>query len=576
MKKRTRLLIFILFFAAWLRFYRLDSIPPSLYSDEADQLYNAYSILMTGKDEHGQFIPVSFRSFGDWKPPLQTYVMVPFVWILGPTEIAARLPSALAGLGIIILTYVLVQILLEQKMYKNKIALLAAFSLSVAPWHILQSRAAMLVMIALFFYEAGVVTFIKGVTDSSSSGAFLRFTQDKPFRPPPRGFSGELFLIVSLPLLALSTYAYYGMRIVVPLTILLLLFMHMKSIVSRFKVLLISAIISLVILLPLGITFLQEPDVVLGRARTVSVFYDQGINLRRWELTTSDAFKSPLWLTRFFHNNYYLYGKDIVKRFFSHFELDYLFVKGDGAQPFQILNMGILLAVDFFLLPIGIYWLIRNYAKWKFFAGVWIIAIAPAALTFLTPASNRTFSASVPIAIVSASGLYALHRLSINNIFHIRINAAVISILVAMSFAFFIKQYFIVIPLEHANWWNWGWKEVSYYLKSVEDKYDNLIVYDRGMPYIYFALYQNKNPQYVFQNTVRTYHPDQFGFEHVDSLGKYLFNYEKDWKDLRENMLPKSLYVVPSDLAPENRNYIHAISYPDGKPAFYFFENDKN
>src|SRR3989338_11654946 len=148
MKKRIFLLILILAIAAILRFYRLGSIPASLYSDEADQLYNAYSVLTTGKDEHGQFLPVSFRSFGDWKPPLQTYVMIPFVWILGPTEVAARLPSVFAGLGTIILTYLLVQILLEQKMYQKripyKLALLAAYALSIAPWHILQRRAAML------------------------------------------------------------------------------------------------------------------------------------------------------------------------------------------------------------------------------------------------------------------------------------------------------------------------------------------------------------------------------------------------------------------------------------------------
>src|SRR3989338_10245063 len=105
MKKRIFLLILILAIAAILRFYRLGSIPASLYSDEADQLYNAYSVLTTGKDEHGQFLPVSFRSFGDWKPPLQTYLMLPFIALLGSTETAARLPSSILGTGTIFLTY---------------------------------------------------------------------------------------------------------------------------------------------------------------------------------------------------------------------------------------------------------------------------------------------------------------------------------------------------------------------------------------------------------------------------------------------------------------------------------------
>ena len=75
------------------------------------------------------------------------------------------------------------------------------------------------------------------------------------------------------------------------------------------------------------------------------------------------------------------------------------------------------------------------------------------------------------------------------------------------------------------------------------------------------------------QNIIRNYQPDQFGYEHVDSIGKYMFNHELDWSYMRENMLPKSLYVIPGDLAARDYDYIHLISYPDGKPAFKFFEN---
>lgn len=88
--------IFIL--ASLLRFSWLGEIPPSLYSDEAGQGYNAYSILKTGRDEHGEFLPVSLRSFGDWKPPLPTFLMIPFILGLGLNETAVRLPSAVLGL----------------------------------------------------------------------------------------------------------------------------------------------------------------------------------------------------------------------------------------------------------------------------------------------------------------------------------------------------------------------------------------------------------------------------------------------------------------------------------------------
>ena len=86
--------------SAFLRLWHLGSIPSSLYSDEVDQGYNAYSLLKTGKDEHGKFLPVSLRSFGDWKPPLPTYLMIPSIMIFGLNEFAVRFPSAILGLAI--------------------------------------------------------------------------------------------------------------------------------------------------------------------------------------------------------------------------------------------------------------------------------------------------------------------------------------------------------------------------------------------------------------------------------------------------------------------------------------------
>jgi len=570
MKKRVFFLLLILVFAAALRLYRLGSIPPSLYSDEANQLYNAYSVLTTGKDEHGKFLPFSFRSFGDWKPPLQTYLMVPFVWLWGPSEVAARAPSAVLGVGSIVITFLLVLELSFGKRFRHKLALFSAFALSISPWHVLESRAAMLVVVALFFYIIGVYFFIYGLRRNA------------------------VFLVLSLPMFVFSTYSYYGMRLVVPLTILFFATLRRRDIFFHLRLIGLSAIFASFLLLPLGISFLKEPDVVLGRARTVSVFYDQGIKLRRWELSTSDAFKTPLWLTSLLHNNYYLYEKDIARRFFSHLELEFLFVNGDRAQPFQIPGIGVLLATDALLLPVGLYWLIRNFGRWKLVLGLWAITIVPAALTFLTPASNRSFNASVPMAIVSAGGLYAIINFTLKEFPRLRsgqawlhppaggfslppsrwVSTLIISFAILICFAYFLRQYFHVLPTQHADWWNWGWKEAFAYLKTVDGKYDSIVVYDRGMPYIYMALYQEKPPEYLMQNSVRTYHPDQFGYEHVDSLGKYLFNHELDWSSVRENMLPRSLYVIPADLAQEDRGYSHLITYPDGKPAIKFFKNE--
>ena len=70
-KKPVFWLILILALAAFLRFYKIGQVPPSLNWDEVAIGYNAYSILKTSKDEWGVTFPLlGFESFGEYKLPL--------------------------------------------------------------------------------------------------------------------------------------------------------------------------------------------------------------------------------------------------------------------------------------------------------------------------------------------------------------------------------------------------------------------------------------------------------------------------------------------------------------------------
>lgn len=98
-----------------LRFNQLGINPPSLDWDEVSAGYNAYSLLYTGHDEYGYAWPISIRSFGDFKPPLYTYLTIPAVALFGLTEFAVRLPSAIFGT----LTLVAVYFLTKEFFRKN-------------------------------------------------------------------------------------------------------------------------------------------------------------------------------------------------------------------------------------------------------------------------------------------------------------------------------------------------------------------------------------------------------------------------------------------------------------------------
>ena len=162
MTKRLSLIILgiILFLAAFLRFYRISSNPPSLYWEEAALGYDAYSILKTGKDWHGNSWPlVAFESFGDYKPSLYFYAAVPSIALFGLNEFAVRFPSAFFGTLTVLLVYFLIK--------ERRVALVAALLLAISPWHLQFSRIAFESNVGLALNVFFVTFFLKGLKKPS-------------------------------------------------------------------------------------------------------------------------------------------------------------------------------------------------------------------------------------------------------------------------------------------------------------------------------------------------------------------------------------------------------------------------
>ena len=160
-------LIFCL--GAFLRLWRLAEIPQGFTPDEAAQGYTAYSILKTGRDEWGIKLPLNPRSFGDFKPPLQTYLMIPFLTFLDLRELTVRLPNAFlssfAILGVFLLT--------KELLVQETIALLAAFLLAFSPWHLPLSRGAFEANLTVFFFSFGVYFLLRALREENRWAEFF-------------------------------------------------------------------------------------------------------------------------------------------------------------------------------------------------------------------------------------------------------------------------------------------------------------------------------------------------------------------------------------------------------------------
>ena len=543
-KSNSRLLlIIILTLSSVLRLLWLGKFPPSPYSDEVNQAYNAFAILKTGKDEHRTAFPVSFRSFGDWKPPLQTYLMIPSIAILGLNEVSLRIPSAILGILSVILSYFLVRELFYKNRYKEKLALLTSLLMAISPWHLHQSRSAMLVAVALFFFLLAIYWFLISLKRNN-------------------------YLYLSITAFVFCIYAYYGMRLIVPLFLIVLFLKYYKKLLSIKKTFCLSLGLGLILLLPLLTGFLNESNIIFGRAKTVSIFFDKGIRLKSAELQQQDMANGIHDnISLLFHNQPYLYGLDILKRFLTHFDGRFLFLTGDTAPPFRIPNMGVLYFGELVFIPLGLLFLLKNKEKSAQLIIVWlIISVIPAAFSFLTPSHNRAFNAVFPLTLLSA---YGMLNLFIRFKKRIILLSIIFSTIYMLSFNYYLVNYYKVLPLDYGLDWLYGFREIFSYLNEHEKDFSKIIFLPKtGKAYTYQLFYNKFPPEKLSIEVKRSYTQDEFGFEHVSSIGKYYyFRNNRSWEELEHQMEKGEIYIGREGEIPKEKSK-HEIFYPDGKAAF--------
>jgi hypothetical protein len=121
-----------------LRLACIGSLPYGLNQDEASAGYEAYALLTSGMDRCGNTWPVLLTAWGSGQNALMTYLDIPFVAALGLTELAVRLPNAIAGCLTLVVFWRLARHT-RGKMF----GLWALFFLAVNPWHIMASRWAL-------------------------------------------------------------------------------------------------------------------------------------------------------------------------------------------------------------------------------------------------------------------------------------------------------------------------------------------------------------------------------------------------------------------------------------------------
>lgn len=260
-------LLLILVVALLFRAWQIDRLPPGLFGDEAVNGLDALDVL-AGRPQ--VFFPANFGREG-----LHMLVLAPFIRLLGPTALALRLPSVLAGVLTVLATYWLGRELFARTPLAGTLTpLVAALLLATSFWHVHFSRFG-----------------IRGVfTPLMTALAFAAFWRGANHVAAGRG-PWRWFLVAGL-FLGLGVHFYTASRLI---PIFLGLFLGLQwllaTLVGRrqgptdvdyppllrraFWPIVAMAGMAVLVFAPLGIYFLRSPGSLTQRADAVSLFNPQ-------------------------------------------------------------------------------------------------------------------------------------------------------------------------------------------------------------------------------------------------------------------------------------------------------------
>lgn len=543
------LLILVITLAAVFRIFTLDKYPAGFTPDEASFGYDAYSILKTGHDQWGQSFPLSFRSFGDFKAPLYTYLTIPSVAIFGLNEFAVRLPNAIFGIFSVFVVYLLTNQLFRQK----KLALLAAFLLAVSPWHVSLSRGAFEANLTTFLMPLGIYAFLRGV-------------------------HSQRWMIVASFAFGLNLFSYHSAKLVTLLLLLTLIwwkrneYTPIRMSVGKFK----WAI--LVFGLFLSFSFFSFFSGAGSRASDIGIFNPTGgwgaVADRRFEAIQSGL---PDVLSRLFSNKpIYVIG-EFIKSYLSYLTPTFLFTQGAGESTYGMIpGHGVLYLFELPFILFALFSVIKRPQAPILLIIAWILlSVVPAALTKGPGfAANRVAVMMPAIQILSAYGAFILWEKFAKNKKLLRFYC----LFVLTGVFFFLEAYFYHGPRANGPSMSYGWRETIQHINSVGGEYESVIVSKAlSEPHIFVAFYNKWDPDTYQKESKDWLRYSKQGLLFVDQLGewhlgKYTF---RDIKYDEDRYLENSLIIGRSKDFPENVVAEKKVSYPDGKPAILIVDPQK-
>lgn len=418
----------IILVAIFLRLYRLDSL--ELFGDELDVGYQAYSILKTGRDYRGNFLPLYIESLSESRAPLFLYAAIPFIGIFGLNEWGVRLTAVFWGVLDIVFLYLVVKNVFK----KEGLALLTAFLLSVSYWHIHYSRAGFEATLLLFLILAGTYFFLKG--------------EEKPF-----------YYLFSALFFGLSFYTYNTANIFVPLWGVFLLTTNRRKIKEP-KLFVLSMLVLVIVFFPLGLKILSGQ--ASARFKMISIFSDR--ETIDWIINKRSSGGNTI-SERIFNNKLTRVSFKFMENYLTALSPQFWFISGDPNPRHSIPGFGLLPLAFLTPLVLGMYVTLRQlpqkfeYQFWWF----WLI-ISPLASALTKDGGNqatRLFLMLPPLIVFCAQGADFLLSRKYRKLF-----MGLLSLWLIFNLLSYEYELFSHYPKDQYRYWHYGYKEITLALKN--------------------------------------------------------------------------------------------------------------
>ena len=471
--------------------YKMNVSPPALNADEVTNAYDAYSILKTGKDQYGNFMPLRFKSFGDYKLPLLTYLAIPFIKIFGLTETGIRMVNFP-----FVLFFPLVIYLLTQELFNKKnVSLLAAFLSAFAPGLQLLGRQAHEGYIAVFFLTFSFYLFFKLIKKQT----VLNFL-----------FFAFIFL--------LCLFGYHSSRLWAGF--FFLSFMHF---IFKKQLKKISLVIFIAVILLFGISdVLYSPT----RIKNLLFFNNIGFSLKINEFRANGG-------SRTMYNKLTVGAKDLLSDYLTYFSPQFMVISGDNNPRFGFPGLSPITPIEYIFIIIGLYYLFKNKEKWRYYLLLmFLFSPLSANLSWAGSSVTRSIFVFIPALIISAYGVINFLNKK-NPAFYI------LFLIFYLLFLFYSWDFYFNHYPKRAlvlRSWQAGYKELLNYVKDNYDRFDKFYVTRKnGQPYIYFLFYLKYSPA-LYQKIAVLSSPDEYGFGQVEQFDKFIFDLPND-KQLKNSVV---------------------------------------